>query len=82
MGFVLFPLNSCAGTLEDLCLRILSENNFKDILSSIDLFLKAMETSYEPTRVEVLGDIGLWDYNVLRTWTVLYGLMRGGNEPA
>ncbi|MCR5487725.1 MAG: hypothetical protein K6F35_09395 [Lachnospiraceae bacterium] len=47
VGFVLFPLNSCAGTLEDLCLRILSENNFKDILSSIDLFLKAMETSYE-----------------------------------
>lgn len=46
VGFVLFPLNNCAGTLEDLCLRILSENNFKDILSSIDLFLEAMESSY------------------------------------
>lgn len=27
-------------------LRILSEKNFKDILSSIDLFLEAMESSY------------------------------------
>lgn len=46
VGYMLFPLNNCAGTLEDLCLRILSENNFKDILSSIDLFLKTMESSY------------------------------------
>ena len=45
VGFLLFPLNNSAGTLEDLCLRILSETN-KNILSSIDAFLAAMESSY------------------------------------
>ena len=46
VGFVLFPLNNSAGTLEDLCLRILSENNNKDILSTIESFLDVMESSY------------------------------------
>ena len=46
VGFMLFPLSNSAGTLEDLCLRILSEKNSKDILSSIDSFLTAMESSY------------------------------------
>ncbi len=44
VGFLLFPLNNSAGTLEDLCLRILSEKN-KSILSSIDAFLATMESS-------------------------------------
>ena len=43
-GFLLFPLNNSAGTLEDLCLRILSEKN-KSILSSIDAFLATMEST-------------------------------------
>ena len=44
VGFLLFPLNNSAGTLEDLCLRILSEKN-KSILSSIDAFLATMEST-------------------------------------
>ena len=47
VGFMLFPLNNRAGTLEDLCLRILSENNNKNILSTIESFLDVMESSYE-----------------------------------
>jgi hypothetical protein len=46
VGFMLFPLNNNAGTLEDLCLNILSEKNNKIILSSIDNFLATMESSY------------------------------------
>lgn len=46
VGFMLFPLNGNAGTLEDLCLQILSENNNTAILSSIDEFLSVMESSY------------------------------------
>ena len=46
VGFMLFPLNKDAGTLEDLCLQILSERNNKTILSSIDKFLSTMESSY------------------------------------
>lgn len=46
IGFILFPLNNGAGTLEDLCLSILSEENSKDILSSIKTFLSEMEASY------------------------------------
>ncbi len=46
VGFMLFPLNNRAGTLEDLCLRILSENNNKNILSTIESFLDVMESSY------------------------------------
>ena len=46
VGFILFPLNNKAGTLEDLCLQILSEKNNKTILSSIDNFLAAMKSSY------------------------------------
>ena len=45
-GYLLFPLNHKAGTLEDLCLQILSESNNKDILSSVDTFLETMENSY------------------------------------
>ncbi len=46
VGYLLFPLNNGAGTLEDLCLQILSENNSKDVLLSIDAFLATMESSY------------------------------------
>ena len=46
-GFILFPLNKSAGTLEDLCLRILSEKNSQSILSKIEEFLTAMESSYD-----------------------------------
>lgn len=46
VGFMLFTLNNRAGTLEDLCLRILSENNNKNILSTIESFLDVMESSY------------------------------------
>ena len=46
VGFMLFPLNNTAGTLEDLCLQILSEKNNKTILSSVDRFLAEMESSY------------------------------------
>ena len=46
VGFMLFPLTNNAGTLEDLCLRILSEKNYKSILFSIDTFLASMESSY------------------------------------
>ena len=46
VGFMLFPLNNKAGTLEDLCLQILSEKNNKTILSFIDIFLAEMELSY------------------------------------
>ena len=46
VGYLLFPLNNEAGTLEDLCLNILSENNIESILSSIDTFLTTMESSY------------------------------------
>ena len=44
-GFMLFPLDCSEGTLEDLCLRILSERRSEKILSSIDLFLDRMESS-------------------------------------
>ena len=44
-GYMLFPLNCQAGTLEDLCLQILSEKNNNRILSSIDAFLGGMESS-------------------------------------
>ena len=43
---MLFPLNNSSGTLEDLCLRILSEKNRENIISSIDVFLEDMETTY------------------------------------
>lgn len=43
VGFILFPLDGKAGTLEDLCLRILSEDNSKEIISAIDSFLSEME---------------------------------------
>lgn len=46
VGFMLFPLNNNAGTLEDLCLRILSEKNNISILASIDDFLSTMESSH------------------------------------
>ncbi len=46
VGFMLFPLNNEPGTLEDLCLQILSEPNNKMILSSVDKFLTEMESSY------------------------------------
>lgn len=46
VGFMLFPLDNNAGTLEDLCLRILSEDGSKEILSSTDSFLSEMEISY------------------------------------
>ena len=45
VGYLLFPLNNGAGTLEDLCLQILSENNSKDVLLSIDAFLATMEST-------------------------------------
>jgi len=45
-GFILFPLDNNAGTLEDLCLRILSEDGIKDILSETDSFLSELENSY------------------------------------
>lgn len=47
IGFILFPLNSNAGTLEDLCLRILSDKNSDQILSLVDSFLATMETTFE-----------------------------------
>ncbi len=46
VGYLLFPLNKEAGTLEDLCLAILSEKNNKNILSSVDEFLAVMESSH------------------------------------
>lgn len=46
VGFLLFPLNGNAGTLEDLCLSILSEKNNRSILLSVDKFLSEMETSF------------------------------------
>ena len=46
VGFMLFPVNNDAGTLEDLCLRILSEKNNKNILSSVDAFLSTMESAF------------------------------------
>jgi len=46
VGYILFPLNSKAGTLEDLCLQIISEDNGKEISSSIEAFLLEMEKSY------------------------------------
>lgn len=46
VGFILFPLDNNNGTLEDLCLRILSEKNSKNILSAVDGFLEDMETTY------------------------------------
>ena len=45
VGYMLFPLNNNNGTLEDLCLRILSEKN-KNLLTSIDKFLETLESSY------------------------------------
>lgn len=47
IGFLLFPLNGNAGTLEDLCLRILSENNNRNILSAVDMFLSEMESTFK-----------------------------------
>ncbi|MCR4655245.1 MAG: hypothetical protein K5770_03335 [Lachnospiraceae bacterium] len=46
VGYLLFPLNNEAGTLEDLCLNILSESNIESILYSIDTFLTTMESFY------------------------------------
>ena len=46
VGFMLFPLSDTAGTLEDFCLRILSEKNNENILFAIDGFLDKMESSY------------------------------------
>lgn len=45
-GFVLFPLDNSAGTLEDLCLRILAEKDNKSILGSVEGFLFTMESVY------------------------------------
>ena len=49
IGFLLFPLNKDAGTLEDLCLQILSEKNGTNILSFIDEFLSKMKSFYGGT---------------------------------
>lgn len=46
VGFMLFPLNYDAGTLEDLCLQILSEDRGNSVISSIDEFLDTMESFY------------------------------------
>ena len=46
IGFILLPLDNGAGTLEDLCLRILSEKNSKEIISSTNAFLSEMENNY------------------------------------
>lgn len=46
IGFLLFPLDNNAGTLEDLCLNILSEKDNETILSSIDKFLVGMESNF------------------------------------
>lgn len=47
VGFALFPLiDNMPGTLEDLCLRILSEKNGENILSRIDSFLATMQETY------------------------------------
>lgn len=46
IGFELFPLNKDVGTLEDLCLRILSEKENVSIQSAVDAFLAEMESSY------------------------------------
>jgi len=46
ISYILFPLNGNKGTLEDLCLDILSENDSNDILNSIDSFLNDMESLY------------------------------------
>lgn len=46
IGLILFPLNGSNGTLEDLCLNILLEENNKDVLTSIETFLRLMESSY------------------------------------
>lgn len=45
-GYILFPLNNKAGTLEDLCLQILSENKGEDVLSAIDAFLEELEANH------------------------------------
>lgn len=47
VGFLLFPLNDNAGTLEDLCLRILSEKNSRNIVSVVDEFLSEMELTFD-----------------------------------
>ncbi len=47
VGYLLFPLDGKAGTLEDLCLRILSEANSKDIREAVDAFLGEMASSFE-----------------------------------
>ncbi|MCR5430925.1 MAG: hypothetical protein K6E95_00030 [Lachnospiraceae bacterium] len=50
VGFVLFPLKeNTPGTLEDLCLQILSEKNGDDILATIDGFLNTMQSAYGRT---------------------------------
>lgn len=45
IGYILFPLNNEAGTLEDLCLKILAEDHSDAILSAIDSFLTTMEST-------------------------------------
>lgn len=49
VGYILFPLDNDAGTLEDLCLRILSEDNSNDVMSSIETFLEEMEAYHGRT---------------------------------
>jgi len=46
IGYLLFPLNNREGTLEDLCLQILSAKNGQEVLSSVDEFLSSMKLSY------------------------------------
>ena len=46
VGYILFPLDNKSGTLEDLCLRILSERDNDEILSAVDAFLDKMELCY------------------------------------
>ena len=40
-------MDNSAGTLEDLCLKILSEKDNKSILTVINAFLNKMESSFE-----------------------------------
>lgn len=46
VGYELFPLDGGAGTLEDLCLRILAEDNGDEIIRFIDSFLETMKRDY------------------------------------
>ena len=47
VGYMLFPLNEKEGTLEDLCLHILSEQQGDKVLTTVDDFLKTMEVENE-----------------------------------